>query len=118
MKPFKLQVVLDYRKRLADQAQQEVAACMAHKNAVAAARKEAEKDRQRLCRELDSAKTSAVHLEEILLYEQCICAKQRHVDQLGERLAKAEAEVAEKQQKLVEARQKKKILEKKKKCSV
>lgn len=111
MKNFKLQTLLNYRKKLADQACQAMALSMEKKNAIAAARQEAEKDRQRLCRELESAKNSYVRLEEIILYQQCISAKQRKVCQLEEKLAKAEKELEKKQLDLLEARQEKRVLE-------
>ncbi|MBA2881301.1 flagellar export protein FliJ [Desulfosalsimonas propionicica] len=112
MKSFKLQSLLDYRKRLSDQAHQAVVVAMEHKNAVAEARRQAEKERQRLCLELESAKAGHFRMEEVLLYQQCICAKQDQLRRLEEKQARAEAAVAEKQQKLVKARQKKRILEK------
>lgn len=112
MKSFKLQSLLDYRKRLSDQAHQAVVVAMEHKNAVAEARRQAEKERQRLSLELESAKAGNFRMEEVLLYQQCICAKQDQLRRLAEKQARAEAAVAEKQQKLVKARQKKRILEK------
>ncbi|MFO7861564.1 MAG: flagellar export protein FliJ [Desulfosalsimonas sp.] len=112
MKSFKLQSLLDYRKRLSDQANQAVVVAMEHKNAVAEARRQVEKERQRLCLELESAKAGNFRMEEVLLYQQCICAKQDQLRRLEEKQARAEAAVAEKQQKLVKARQKKRILEK------
>jgi flagellar export protein FliJ len=111
MRKFKLQSLLDYRKRQADEACQNVALSMEKKNAIETARHEAEKERQRLCRELEAAKAGFFRLEEIMLYEQCICAKQRRVCQLDEKLAEAEKEVERKQKDLVAARQKKKVLQ-------
>lgn len=111
MKRFKLQSVLDYRKSLADKAYQSLMACMEERTAVAAAKKHAETEMARLCRELETVKAKAECPADMLLYEHCIWSRSKEIEALKAQLAKADARVEEKRSELVKARQKKKVLE-------
>jgi len=111
MKPFKLEGLLGYRKRLEDHAHYVLAVSMEQKRIIEEARERALEDIRRLRRELESAKTKRLDLEEILLYERCIAAKQLWLHRLEEDLAREEANVAQKEQELIRARQNKRVLE-------
>lgn len=111
MKPFKLQTLLDYRKRLADKAHEALMVTMEERDLLAAARETEENEVGRLCRELEAEKSRNISVPEMMLYEQCISAKKRHVRDLDHQLARADKNVREKRQELVKARQKRRVLE-------
>ena len=111
MKPFKLQALLDYRKRLADKAHEALLACMEAREAIAEARDAEAKEIGRLCREFENAKARDFDVPEMILYEQCITSKKRKLQALEEQLVQAEEKVREKRRDLVSARQKKRVLE-------
>ena len=111
MKPFKLQTLLDYRKRVSDKAHEALMAAMEERDVLAASRETEENEVNRLCRELEAEKSRDISVPEMMLYEQCISAKKRHVRDLDQQLTRAEAKIREKRQELVKARQKKRVLE-------
>ncbi|MCF8024331.1 MAG: flagellar export protein FliJ [Desulfobacteraceae bacterium] len=111
MKPFKLQSLLDYRKRLADKAYETLQLCMEEREAIAEANEAEKIDIHRLRTELEEAKTGNFRVQEIMLYEQCIHAKKRRMQDLKYQLTRADTKVREKRQELVKARQNKRVLE-------
>lgn len=111
MKPFKLQTVLEYRKRRENGVHKDLLACQEEKDALAAARQEAAAEVNRLLTELESAKQSEVRIPELMFYEACIARQKGVAADLGRKLAAAETRVARKRAELVKARQEKRVLE-------
>lgn len=111
MKTFKLQALLDYRKKQADRAHEKLAQSMEKRSSIAEAKKREENEMLRLRREIEEAGSSGVEVSELMLHQEFISAKNRLIKDLEERLSIAEADVSEKRGELVKARQKKRALE-------
>lgn len=111
MKPFKLQSLLDYRKRLSDKAYEALQLCLEERASLAKAREDEKNELRRLCRELEEAKNRDFSVPEIMLYEQCIGAKKRRMQDLESRIVRVDEKIMEKRQSLVKARQNKRVLE-------
>jgi flagellar export protein FliJ len=111
MKPFKLQTVLNYRKRCADEAQKALLDALETQNQAARVKKTAEDALNELLSELESAKEKDIRIPEIILYEECIAAKKQEVANLAKKLAGAEEAVRQRRTQLVQARQEKRALE-------
>ena len=111
MKPFKLQTVLDYRKRCEDAAQKRLMESEERRNAVAEEWKAAEAEVGRLLSELHASKQNDVRIAELLMYEKCIALQRREAAGLEKQLAEADAAVRSRRAELVAARQEKRSLE-------
>ena len=111
MKPFKLQTVLDYRKRCEDAAQKRLLESQQRRSAAAAECKAAEAEVLRLLDELQASKKSDLRIPELLMYEECIAFQRREAAGLEKKLAEADAEVRKRRAELVAARQEKRVLE-------
>ncbi|MFP4193628.1 MAG: flagellar export protein FliJ [Desulfobacterales bacterium] len=111
MKTFKLQALLDYRKKQADRAHEKLAQSMEKRSSIAEAKKREENEMLRLRREIEEAGRSGVEASELMLHQEFISAKDRLIRELEDSLSRAEADVSEKRGELVKARQKKRALE-------
>lgn len=112
MKPFRLQTVLEYRKRREDEVQKRVMIAREHLRQLLTEREAMELDVSRLCQECAQAKLDSLQLPEIMLYEQCIAFKKQQILASNQRIDEQETRVHEEQKELVQARQEKRILEK------
>ncbi|MGM0452554.1 MAG: flagellar export protein FliJ [Thermodesulfobacteriota bacterium] len=111
MKPFQLQTVLDYRKRVQDGAEKALMMCLEQQRAIAAEQQAQQEEINRLCQECNKAKCAGVVLHEILLYEQCILDRKRRLNELAQKRSTVDAKVRQKQAEVVSARQEKRALE-------
>lgn len=111
MKIFRLQALLDYRKRQADRAHEMLAASMKDRTRIAGIMEQTEQEILELRGELEKAKKKKVPAVELMLHEEFIRARNRNMRELEDRLARAEKDVEEKRRELVKARQKKRALE-------
>lgn len=111
MKSFKLQALLDYRKRQADRAHQMLTESMEKKSRIQRDKHRAEQEIAQLKGELEKERSGKVTVSELILHEQCITARKRSIRKLEEKLAGAEKKVEERRRELVKARQKKRALE-------
>mgnify|MGYP006291723779 CR=1 FL=1 len=111
MKPFKLQTVLDYRKRCEDAAQKRLIESEEKRSAALADWQAAEAEVARLLEELQTSKQNEVRIPELLMYEECIAFQRRQAAGLEKKLAEADAAVRARRAELVAARQEKRALE-------
>jgi len=111
MKPFKLQTVLDYRKRCEDAAQKRLLESEERRSAAAAQWKAAKAEVVRLLDELQASKQNDVRIPELLMYEECIAFQRREAAGFEKKLAEADAAVTKRRAELVAARQEKRALE-------
>ncbi len=112
MKPFRLQTVLEHRKRREDEVQKRLMVAREQLRQLLAEREAMEQDVNRLCQECAQAKLDSLKLPEIMLYEQCIGFKKQQILTSNQRIDEQETRVHEQQEELVQARQEKRILEK------
>ncbi|MFW5901415.1 MAG: flagellar export protein FliJ [Thermodesulfobacteriota bacterium] len=111
MKPFKLQTVLDYRKRCEDAAQKRLIESEEKRSAALADWRAAEAEVVRLLEELKASKQNDVRIPELLMYEECIAFQRREAADLEKKLAEADEAVKARRAELVAARQEKRALE-------
>ena len=111
MRPFRLQAVLDYRKRVEDEARKSFLLCLEEQRACAAQKEQKEHEAQRLHTELQEAKTNEVLLPEVMLYEECIAAKKRELLEFEQKIRELENEAEVKNEALLQASRDKKVLE-------
>jgi flagellar protein FliJ len=111
MKPFRLQSVLDYRKRLENIARKSLLNCFEEQSALYAEKQQGKEEVLRLCEELQEAKQKTILLPEVMLYEECIHIKKKHMNDISCKLEALDAEIKHKKEELVKARQEKKVLE-------
>ena len=111
MRPFRLQAVLDYRKRVEDEARKSFLLCLEEQRACAAQKEQKEHEAQRLHTELQEAKTNEVLLPEVMLYEECIAAIKRELLEFEQKIRSLKLKGEQKNQALVQASQEKRVLE-------
>jgi flagellar protein FliJ len=111
MKPFRLQSVLDYRKRLESMAQKSLLICLEEQSSLNTKKQNEKKEVLRLCEELQKAKQKNILLPEVMLYEKCIQVRKKHVNDISRELEALDSEITNKKDELIRARQEKKALE-------
>jgi flagellar FliJ protein len=111
MKSFRLQAVLDYRKRIENTAQKSLLRCLDEKSMLMQKKDEEQKELQKLHRMFQQAKHNGMLIPEIMLYENCIDLKKNCLLHINQQLNVLEEKIKQKQDNLVEARKEKKILE-------
>jgi flagellar protein FliJ len=111
MKPFRLQTVLNYKKRLENIAQKSLLNCFEEQSSLKTEKQMEKEEVQRLCEELQKAKQKNIILSEVMLYEEFIHIKKKHMDDISRKLAALDSEIKQKKEELVKVRQEKKALE-------
>lgn len=111
MKPYRLQSVLNYRKRLENMAHKSLLTCMEEEMSLNLEKQKLQKEVLRLCEELRKTEQKGIFLPEMMLYETCIQTKKRHLNEIGCKLDELVSEIIKKQDELVMARQDKRALE-------
>jgi flagellar protein FliJ len=111
MKPFRLQSVLDYRKRLETMAQKSLLICLEKQSLLNTERQNEKKEVLRLCEGLQKAKQKTILLPEVMLYEKCIQVRIKHLNEISRELEALDSEVTHKKEELIKARQEKRALE-------
>jgi flagellar protein FliJ len=111
MKPFRLQSVLDYRKRLENVARMSLLNCLEEQSSLNAEKQQEKEEVLRLCEELQEAKQEIILLPELMLYEESIHIKKKHMNDISRQLEALDAEIKDKKEELVKALQEKKVLE-------
>lgn len=111
MKSFRLQTVLDYRKRLEDEAHKSLSFSLEEERYCVLEKEQREHELGQLRVELQEVKTQEVILSLVMLYEQCILCKKREIEACEQKVASVKAKIEKKKQMLVQARQEKRVLE-------
>jgi flagellar FliJ protein len=111
MKPFKLQSVLDYRKRIEKMAQKSILIYLEKQSSLDAEKQKRQKELLKLFDELQSAEQKGTFLPEVMLYEKCIQDKKRGVEEIARKLEGLSSEINCKKDELIKARQEKRTLE-------
>jgi flagellar FliJ protein len=111
MKPFKLQSVLDYRKRIEKMAQKSILIYLEKQSSLDAEKQKRQKELLKLFDELQSAEQKGTFLPEVMLYEKCIHDKKRGVEEIARKLEGLSSEINCKKDELIKARQEKRTLE-------
>jgi flagellar protein FliJ len=111
MKPFRLQTVLNYKKRLENIAQKSLLNCFEEQSSLNTEKQMEKEEVQRLCEELQKAKQKNIILSEVMLYEEFIHIKKKHMDDISRKLATLDSEIEQKKEELVKVRQEKRALE-------
>ncbi len=111
MKPFKLQSVLDYRKRIEKMAQKSLLIYLEKQSSLDAEKQKRQKELLKLFDELQSAEQKGTFLPEVMLYEKCIQDKKRGVEEIARKLDGLSSEINCKKDELIKARQEKRTLE-------
>ncbi len=111
MKPFKLQSVLDYRKRIEKMAQKSLLFYLEKQSSLDAEKQKRQKELLKLFDELQSAEQKGTFLPEVMLYEKCIQDKKRGVEEIARKLEGLTSEINCKKEELIKARQEKRTLE-------
>jgi len=111
MKPFKLQSVLDYRKRIEKMAQKSLLFYLEKQSSLDAEKQKRQKELLKLFDELQSAEQKGTFLPEVMLYEKCIQDKKRGVEEIARKLEGLSSEINCKKDELIKARQEKRTLE-------
>jgi flagellar protein FliJ len=102
---------LDYRKRLENIALKSLLNCFEEQSALYAEKQQGKEEVLRLCEELQEAKQKTILLPEVMLYEECIHIKKKHMNDISHKLEALDAEIKHKKEELLKARQEKKVLE-------
>jgi flagellar protein FliJ len=111
MRPFRLQSMLDYKKRLEDTAQKSLLICLEERSSLNLEKQEEKKEVLKLCEQLQNAIQKIIILPEVMLYEHCIQAKKDHINEISRKLETLDSKINLKKEELVKARQDKKSLE-------
>lgn len=111
MKTFRLQSVLDYRKRNEEMSQKSLLLCLENQKILNAKMEKGRMELQKLHRALDETKRQGAALQEIMLYEDCILSKKRQLRVIDRELQMICADAEQKRQVLFQARQEKRALE-------
>lgn len=112
MKKFSLQIVLDYRQRLEDQAKLELAKAQEKLRRVSGSLEAARQARQEICIEFEQKQKTGISPHDFILYSNNISMRGTEIEKLKESAREAEQEVELRRQDLLEASMKKQIMEK------
>lgn len=112
MKPFKLQVVLEQRQRLVDQAQQTLAAALQHEREIMNRLTAETCDLADICRDYEDRQAVGMQSHEFALYENTINHSRHTLIELDKQLGDARDGVLQCREKLGAASRDKKLLEK------
>ncbi|MBN2644261.1 MAG: flagellar export protein FliJ [Desulfuromonadaceae bacterium] len=112
MKPFKLQVVLDYRQRLEDQACLRYSQAQQQYDLLVLEQQEAQRLSEQLQQEYQVKQQQGMLGHEFLLYENRIHAQREQGQKLRYALKKAQDQVERCREELADASRNKKLLEK------
>jgi flagellar protein FliJ len=111
MKPFRLQSVLDYRKRLESMAQKSLLTCLEEQCLLNTKKQNEKKEVLRLCEEFQKAKQKTMLPHEVMFYEKCIQVRKKCVNDINRELEALDSVITNKKEKLIKARQEKRALE-------
>lgn len=111
MKPFKLQVVLEHRQRLEDQARQALAEALGHKQQLKATLADEKQQLDLIHEDYEQRQRAGMHSHEFILYENRISHKRQRYLDLEKKLGDAQQRVVHCRQALTEACREKKLLE-------
>lgn len=111
MRPFRLQSVLGYRKRLEDMAMKSLLICLQKKSQLHEEKTKAEKELHRLAENFQEAKMKGICVCDIVLYENCIQVHKENKKNISRQLDLLNSEIEIKKEELVKARQEKRALE-------
>lgn len=112
MKSFKLQVVLDHRQRLEDQARQALAEAIQYEQATIRRLSAETAEMSDICCEYEQRQIAGIQGYEFMLYENRIDHKRQVLRELDQQLGIARQLVVECREKLGDASREKKLMEK------
>ena len=112
MKPFKLQVVLEHRQRLEDQARQSLAEAIQYEQATMRKLTDETADMAEISCEYEERQIVGIQSHEFMLYENRIEHKRQLLIELDQQLGLARELVLECRLKLADASREKKLMEK------
>ena len=111
MKPFRLQSVLNFRKRKVELAQKTLAMCLEEKIILDEMIEKRQDELKTLCRELDETKRKNLVLSEVMLYEDCIGYKKEQLRDSRRKMQNLCVKIEQKRMELIKASQERKALE-------
>jgi flagellar export protein FliJ len=111
MNQFRLQSVLDFRKRKENAAQKSLFLRLEEQKSLTEKIEKVQNELQRLFEELCEARRRGAVSAELMLYEDCIGFKKKVLEDIRHALEALASAVDQERQKLVKARQEKKSLE-------
>lgn len=111
MKPFRLQSVLDFRKKRVELAQKTLAVCLEEKKILDERVEMRQKELKSLCGELDETKRNEIVLSELMLFEDCIDYKKEQLQDTRRKLQEVCIQIERRRKELFKARQESKALE-------
>lgn len=112
MKPFKLQVVLEQRQRLEDQAQRTLSEALQHEREIMNRMSTETCEMAEVCRDYEDRQAVGMQSHEFELYENRISHTRQILTRLDQQLGEARSWVLQCREKLGEASRDKKLLEK------
>nr|WP_320050083.1 flagellar export protein FliJ [uncultured Desulfuromonas sp.] len=112
MKPFKLQVVLEHRQRLVDQARQHLAKALQEEKKVVDALAECRHQLDQVAKDYELRQQQGMLAHEFMLYENQLNHQRDRLERLQEQLTLARQHVVASRKALEEASREKKLLEK------
>ena len=111
MKPFRLQSLLDYRKRVEQTIQKSLLICIEKQSSLVAEKQMQQKEILQLCRDLQNIKQKDISLPEMMLFENCIQSKKKCINDINRKLEILDSKIDQKKEELIKARQEKRVLE-------
>ncbi|WP_321533214.1 flagellar export protein FliJ [uncultured Desulfuromonas sp.] len=112
MKPFKLQVVLDHRQRLVDQARQHLAKALQDETNAVDAVTECRQNLDQVAQEYEQRQQQGMLAHEFMLYENQLNHQRERLERLEEQVVMARQHTLTCRKALEEAGREKKLLEK------
>jgi flagellar export protein FliJ len=103
--------VLNYKKGLENIAQTSLLNCFEEQSSLNTEKQQEKEEILRLCEELQKAKQKTILLPEVMLYEECIHIKKKHMNDISCKLEILDSEIKQKKEELVKARQERKGVE-------
>lgn len=111
MKSFRLQAVLDYRKRIEHTVQKSLLICIEKQSLLVAEKQMQQSEILQLCRDLQNIKQKDISMPEMMLFENCIQSKKKCINDINHKLQILDSEINLKKEELIKARQEKRVLE-------
>ena len=111
MKSFRLQAVLDYRKRIEHTVQKSLLICIEKQSLLVAEKQMQQSEILQLCRDLQTIKQKDISMPEMMLFENCIQSKKKCINDINHKLQILDSEINLKKEELIKARQEKRVLE-------